>query len=372
DTIESLAGSDYPPEKLRIVTIDDGSSDDTWMWMNKARQAFSRRVVAVRSPTNRGKRHALYEGFSRARGSVLVTVDGDSAVLPDTLRNLVSPFVLDPRIGAVAGNVRVLNRDQGLLARMLDVAFTHAFEFMRASESEVDTVQCGPGALSAYRRSLVCSFQDRWLAQRFMGRPANIGEDRAMTNFVLRQGFIVRFQSNAVVLTEVPTRLDPLSRMFLRWARSNVRETLVLARFVFTRFRPESRLGARINLTWSVMQLLGGAGMFGVAVVAIALYPTTALWAVAGALLSGLFPAAIYVCSRASRGTVLRECGAALWAFPYGVLSLLALSWIGPYALLTAHRSGWLTRGLDRAPIAELPSRRIRRSSITTPLRVAR
>src|SRR5690554_1548590 len=254
-TLRSLVQSDYPRNKLRIVAVNDGSVDDTWRWMQQGAREFSDCVIALDCRENRGKRAALYEGFGRATGEVIVTVDSDSEVLPDTLRNLVSPLVRDARVGAVAGNVRVLNRDQGVIPAMLDVSFTYSFEFMRASQCRVDTVHCCPGALSAYRRSLVESCKDEWLAQTFCGRPAAIGEDRAMTNLVLRQGFLVRFQANAVVLTEVPTRTAQLCRMYLRWARSNVRETLVMASFVFTRFRRESALGARVNLVWSALAL---------------------------------------------------------------------------------------------------------------------
>ncbi|HLT37279.1 MAG TPA: glycosyltransferase family 2 protein, partial [Enhygromyxa sp.] len=225
----SLVCSDYPREKLQVIAVDDGSRDDTWAWMQRAADQLGGQIELIRCPVNRGKRHALYEGFLRASGEVIVTVDSDSEVLPNTLRNLVSPLVTDARVGAVAGNVRVLNHGAGPLAKMLELSFTHAFEFMRASESEVAAVLCCPGALSAYRRELVDEFRDEWINQTFFGAPAAIGEDRSMTNHVLRRGHHVRFQSNAIVLTEVPTNTPQLARMFLRWARSNVRESLVMA-----------------------------------------------------------------------------------------------------------------------------------------------
>jgi hyaluronan synthase len=257
-------------------------------------------------------------------------------VLPNTLRNLISPLVEDPRVGAVAGNVRVLNSDDGPLAKMLDLAFTHAFEFMRASESEVAAVMCCPGALSAYRRELVDEFREAWIAQAFLGAPAAIGEDRSMTNHVLRRGHHVRFQSNAIVLTEVPTNTPQLARMFLRWARSNVRESLVLAGFVYRRFRSEGRLGARINATLSYIRMIGAGLVFVPVVVGLITEPGWLPWILFAALVSGLLPAAVFATTRCPRG--------ALWAFPYSLYSLVCLTWISPWSLLTAHRSGWLTR----------------------------
>lgn len=348
-TIVSLIQSDYPREKLRIVAVDDGSRDDTWSWIERGAEEFSAYVTAVHCARNRGKRYALYEGFLRSRGDVVVTVDSDSEVLCDTLRNLVSPFVVDDEIGAVAGNVRVLNREQGILPRMMDVSFHYAFEFMRASESQVGAVQCCPGALSAYRLSLVRKVVHEWLDQTFFGRPANIGEDRALTNLTLREGYQVRLQTNAIVLTEVPVGLRQLSKMFLRWARSNVRESLVLATFVFARFRHHHLLGPRINFLTSASKIILGAIAFPVTVAAIFVRPSVLLLVVGTSLLSALYPFVVFALSRGVQG--------ALWAFPYAVLSSTALAWIGPWGLVTMHRSGWLTRQLPAAEKqAELPS----------------
>lgn len=254
-TIESILASDYPAHLLQIVSIDDGSRDDTWHWIQQGCDLDRSRVIGVRFPKNRGKREGLYEGFRRARGEIVVTIDSDSEILPNTLRNLVAPLVADPTVGGVGGNVRVLN-ERGLIARMLDVWYTFSFEFMRASESQVGSVACTPGALAAYRRSLVDSFRDEWVSQTFMGQSAAIGEDRALTNLVLRRGYKVLFQSNAIVLTEVPAGYVQLCKMLLRWARSDVRESIVMARWLFTPFRKGSLLGTRINFFWSILQLV--------------------------------------------------------------------------------------------------------------------
>ncbi len=96
---------------------------------------------------------------------------------------------------------------------------------------------------------------DTWRNQTFLGRPANIGEDRAMTNMILRRGYHVVFQQNARVFTEVPVAYSQLCKMYLRWARSNVRETIAMTSFIFTRFRKGSMLGARITLVSDVLKL---------------------------------------------------------------------------------------------------------------------
>lgn len=338
DTLMSLAASDYPRSRIEIIAVDDGSDDDTWVWMERAQDVLGDRVALIHGAANRGKKHALYEGFARTRAEVIVTVDSDSEVLADTLRNLVSPLVVDRRIGAVAGNVRVLNEHGGALARMLDLSFTYAFEFMRASESQVGCVQCCPGALTALRRSVVDVVKREWIAQSFFGQPASIGEDRALTNLVLREGHRVTFQSNAVVLTDVPERLPQLCKMLLRWERSNVRESLVMAGFIFGRFRPGPKLGARVNFVWSTLGMVMGPLALVALLAAAVSAPWVVLAALVGAGVSALLPASIYAAMREPRG--------AWWALPWAALSATALAWITPWAVLSCHRGGWLTRQL--------------------------
>ena len=344
-TLRSLAASDYPAHKLKIIAVDDGSVDDTWHWIQVAERELSGRISTIRLPENRGKRHALYAGFQKSKGDVLVTVDSDSVVEPQTLRHLVSPFLQDCRVGAVAGNVRVLNLKEGIIPRMLDVSFMFGFDFMRASQSEVETVMCTPGALSAYRRPVVMKVLDEWLVQTFFGKPANIGEDRAMTNLILRDGYFVRFQRNAVVYTNVPVRYKNLCKMFLRWARSNVRESIVMARFAFRRFRESSMLGARINLVLLLLSMTVCQALLVSTLVCLAMQPTVfGINILFGIVISSSFPAALYALKCRNS-----EC---LVAYVYGIYWFLSLSWISPYALFTMHRSGWLTRQI-KSPNAQ-------------------
>src|SRR5690606_36479754 len=212
DTLLSLTNSLYPAEKLQLLAIDDGSKDDTWDWMKKDKEDLGDRVVILQQPNNQGKRHALYRGFNLGTGEVFVTVDSDSIVEKDTLRNLVSPFVTNENCGAVAGNVRVLNNEKAIIPRMLNVSFVFSFEFIRSAQSVLGSVLCTPGALAAYSSKAVMNCLPEWINQTFMGQPTDIGEDRAMTNMILKQGYHVLFQRNAYVLTNIPEKFSSLHK----------------------------------------------------------------------------------------------------------------------------------------------------------------
>lgn len=337
-TLKSLAESDYPQEKLQLLSIDDGSKDDTWKWMQEAKKQLGNRVSICQQPKNMGKRHALYRGFNEGTGEVFVTVDSDSIVKKDTLRNLVSPFVTNENCGAVAGNIRVLNNKKALLPKMLDVSFVLSFEFVRSAESTLNSVLCTPGALAAYRSEAVFTCLPEWINQTFMGQPSDIGEDRAMTNMILKQGYHVLFQRNAYAYTNVPEQYQGLYKMFIRWGRSNVRENIQMSKYVFTNFREGSKIGTRLLFFSQATKIIMSYPFMLFMLFFVLTHPLLFLSSTfVSILVLSTFPVLFY----AKRYSLAES----FWAYSYSILFTFGLFWITPYAIATASKRGWLTRG---------------------------
>ncbi|MFK7833724.1 MAG: glycosyltransferase family 2 protein [Winogradskyella sp.] len=339
DTLVSLDNSNYPKHKIQIISIDDGSMDDTWSWMQDAKKTLGDRLEIYQQAKNLGKRHALYRGFNLGTGEIYVTVDSDSIVTEDTLRNLVSPFVKDDNCGAVAGNIRVLNNKKEILPKMLDVSFVLSFEFVRSAESNLNSVLCTPGALAAYKSTAVHACLPKWINQTFMGKASDIGEDRAMTNMILKQGKHVLFQKNAVAYTNVPIQYMGLYKMFIRWGRSNVRENLEMAKYVFSNFRTKGKAGTRVLFISQFLKILMCyplliSMLFFVCIHPLLFFGSTLVSILIASTFSVLFFTSKY---KTSEG---------LWAYAYSILFTFGLFWIAPYAIITANKSGWLTRGL--------------------------
>jgi hyaluronan synthase len=332
--IASIAAADYPRERLEILAIDDGSSDDTWRYIERAARRFPGLVTAIRLPANRGKRGALAEGLRRAKGEVAVTVDSDSVIERQTLAAIAGPF-RDPRVGAVAGKVAVHNRDAGLIPRMLHVRFVLSFDFLRSAQSMFRTVYCCPGALSAYRLPVVRGVLEQWERQTFLGVPCTYGEDRALTNLVLGAGYDAVYQRTAVVHTVVPETYAKLCKMYLRWDRSYIREEFRFARVVWK--RPLLwRMAAIYETTVTNLR-------FPIAYLSIGLWLANAMHdpsSIVRMLLAIMVVSTLYALYylRSERS----------WDFAYGILygyfSFFALTWIFPYAALTIRARGWLTR----------------------------
>ncbi len=248
-TVAAIAASDYPAGLLKIIAVDDGSLDDTHAHLLRAKGCYPGLLEIIRFANNRGKRHALYEAFRGVQTPFVVTVDSDTEVAPDAIRELVAPLVLDPDAGAATGRIRILNSRANLFTRMLDVNFAMAFDFTRAIESTFASVFCTSGAFSVYRSAALLRVADDWRDQKFLGRPCSYGEDRSLANFMLRLGYGTVFQRSAVARTRVPERLGQILKMLTRWARSNIRESIVFASVMFHANR-------RGNRFWPVLEFV--------------------------------------------------------------------------------------------------------------------
>ena len=334
--IYAAVASDYPADRLEIICIDDGSKDDTWTYMERAAQRYPHLVKAIRFPRNRGKKAGLYAGFTQGRGEFFVTIDSDSVVAPDTIKQVIAPMLQDPKIGAVAGNVKVYNRARSLLARMLAVRFVLAFDFLRASQSMYGCVTCTPGALSAYRKKALKPILKKWLQQTFMGLPANIGEDRALTNFVLRQGYYTAYQRSAIVHTLVPECYRGLCNMYLRWDRSNFRENWVQFKFIFTKYRERHRLLPIIDFFITQVEFPLTYLFLGLLLLSFYIYPIVMVKFFAGLGVFTLIWMYYYIHQE-------RDL-----EFIYGILysyyAFFFLHWVQPWAFFTVRNGRWLTR----------------------------
>ena len=333
-SIDSCANAIYPRDRMEIIVIDDGSIDDTWLHIERSVREHAGLVRAVQFPKNRGKREALAAGFRTAAGQIVVTVDSDSEIEPRTLLALAGPF-RDQRVGAVAGKVCVLNRFKSLLPRMLHVQFIISFDFLRSAQSTYGTVYCCPGALSAYRLSLVRRCLDKWVNQQFLGASCNTGEDRALTNNILDLGYKTVYQGTAVVHTLAPETYKKLCKMFLRWDRSYIREEIRLLKIMwklplsslFLTFIEKVTTNLRFPVAYFTMTLM----------IMMCIHdPFTIIRFLIAIGLTSTFFMLYFLRSERSK------------EFIYGILfsyfSCFALFWIFPYALFTLKNRSWMTR----------------------------
>ena len=231
--VQSALNQDYDGP-LQVVVVDDGGKQRLPSFKDLVESSPPHRsLLCLRLPTNQGKRHAQAAGLRGARGDYLVTMDSDTRLDPRAVDNALLQFE-DPRVGAVTGVCLVDNR-VSLLTRLIHLRYWNAFCQERASQSYLGVVTCCSGVFSVYRRRLVDGLTERYLNQRFLGRPCHYGDDRHLTNLLLWEGHEVRVALNALAWTQAPTRLLTWARQQRRWSQSFYREFLWSLRFVHRR-----------------------------------------------------------------------------------------------------------------------------------------
>jgi chitin synthase len=242
-TVHSCINQDYPVDKLEVIVVDDCSNDNSAARVRavitqlKAADTsdnayrVSERIRFLQQPKNMGKRDAMARGAREAKHELLVFVDSDSFLDPFAVRNIVQPFK-DKEMGGVSGRTDVANTYTNALTKMQAVRYSIAFRIMKAAEGYFDAATCLSGPLSCYRKDLVLRYMDAWLNQTFLGQKATFGDDRSMTNFILRYNRTT-YQDTAVCMTIVPRSYRVFLRQQMRWKRSWLRESLIASRYMW-------------------------------------------------------------------------------------------------------------------------------------------
>jgi len=328
-TIERIYTGGYPSSKLEVVVVNDGSTDATMEEMTRAQMRHPSLVV-VDFERGLGKRHGMAVCALLAKNEILVFVDSDSFVFPGALRKIVQGLA-DPGVGAVSGHTDVENAGTNVLTKMQDVRYFVSYRVMKAAEHLFGTVSCCPGCFSAYRKSYVLKALDKWLHQKFLGKTCTYGDDRSLTNEILRD-YRVLYDDEALATTIVPEKWGKYTRQQVRWKRSWIREFFFAGRF-FWKKHPVAAI------SWYAMTLLPLIAPL-VMFAALVWLPITTgqpvTFYIGGVLVVTLLWALFY----------WERTGRRHWwtAFAFTISYILFFSWQGYYAIATLRRTTWGTR----------------------------
>jgi cellulose synthase/poly-beta-1,6-N-acetylglucosamine synthase-like glycosyltransferase len=208
-TLESVLDTYY--EKLEVIIINDGSTDNTHQLVDSFLEAYEKNHflkpnVKYLDIENSGKAKALNKALKIATGEIVFTIDADSIMDRDTITNIVKRFD-DPAVAAVAGHVIIGNKKKPLeIIQQLE--YLCGFFFKRA-DSLFNSVYIIGGAAAAYRKSVL---------EKLGGFDHEIiTEDIELSTRMLAHGYKTKYASDAVVYTEGPDEFKGLCNQRLRW-----------------------------------------------------------------------------------------------------------------------------------------------------------
>ena len=248
--IRSLLELDYPA--YDILVIDDGSTDDTYARAAELEGYYGRATVRVVSKSNGGKAHALNTGIALARTPFVLCMDGDSRLAPGTLKYAM-PHFRDPRVGAVAGNVKVVNR-RNLWTCLQALEYIEGLNMARRAQGFVRAVNIVPGPIGVFRRDTLA---------RVGGYDIDTyAEDADLTLKLLTDGWHIVYEDRAIAYTEAPEQLLDLLKQRYRWTRGILQ---ALKKHSSALFAPRKRFATWVSLqsmlfeaiAWPLMNVFG-------------------------------------------------------------------------------------------------------------------
>lgn len=261
-TVLSLLAMDYP--SFEIIIVDDGSTDQTRAVASRLVGSYRDGAVEVKlvEKSNGGKATALNAGIQVSRYDFLLNVDGDSQLSPNTLRKTIRHFV-EPRLGAIAGNVKVSNRDN-VWTTLQALEYVEGLNMARSAQSVVKLVNIIPGPLGLFRKQAI--LDAGWYSSD------TFAEDADITLKIIRAGWRIEYEPEAQAYTEAPASVVDLLKQRYRWTRGIIQ---AVRKHGDLFFNPVINFGGTIvmwsmafeSLIWPIMNIFANAYFIFVALV---------------------------------------------------------------------------------------------------------
>ncbi|MEW6308614.1 MAG: glycosyltransferase [Bacillota bacterium] len=222
--LDSLAAQDYPPDRLEIICVDNGSSDDSLGVFSHSQTAHRSLSVQWVSLPVANKARALNAGIHMARGSLVICLDADVRLDWQAVSTMTGAFMTNPGLVAATGSVEVEPVRDGrgsIFTRILtaceSLEYLGAFRVGRRYQTLTDTLYTLSGAFSAFRREA--------LLATFLYDDATVSEDTKLTLDLRTQQLAshsLGCVDDAVAYVEPIRSLKALYAQRVRWQRGQL------------------------------------------------------------------------------------------------------------------------------------------------------
>ena len=208
-TLKSIFLEDYP-NTVHVIVINDGSKDET---VNIVRSFMSehQNLSLIDLNQNGGKANALNDGLEQCSTDIVITIDADSYLWKDALRNLVGRYLSDPaNTKAVAGEILIRNSRENWITKAQEWDYFLGIASVKRIQSLFQGTLVAQGAFSLY---------DRKTLVELGGWPNKVGEDIVLTWKILMAGYRVGHAENACAFTNCPNTFMKFVNQRRRWSR---------------------------------------------------------------------------------------------------------------------------------------------------------
>jgi len=208
---KSLAEQTY--QNFELIIVDDGSDDDTPI-IGKNLEQRGLIDLFLRNDMRGGKASGANMALTFTKGKYIVHLDADCSFDRDAIENVLIPFYLDEKIGAVGGNVKVRNDKDGLCQTLQSIEYLKTVSVGRIVTSHLGIYKIISGAFGAFKTEPL---------KALGGWDIGPGLDGDITVKFRKSGYRIYFSPTAICLTSVPIKFKILTKQRLRWDKSIIR-----------------------------------------------------------------------------------------------------------------------------------------------------
>jgi len=210
-TLQSVVELEYPPDKLEIIVVNDGSTDSTAQRVNDFIDKNPTHSIVLIGQPNQGKWKALNTALKSAKGTFFVCLDADSFVEQNALNKML-PHFTTPDVGAVVPLIKI--KDPTTLMQKIQWYEFLVNMFYKRLLGILNCIHVTPGPFSLYRTSIL---RDIGLFRR-----AHLTEDLEMALRLQKYHYKIIQILDAEVYTVMPTKLKDIYRQRNRWNKGSV------------------------------------------------------------------------------------------------------------------------------------------------------
>jgi poly-beta-1,6-N-acetyl-D-glucosamine synthase len=185
--LKNTLALDYPPGKLTIIFVTDGSTDGSEYKIKEFPD-----ILLLHSNERKGKMSALKRGMQLANTPVVIFSDANTELNPDCIYRIVSHYA-DPATGGVAGEKKIIKDQQTSAVGEAEGLYWQYESFMKKQDADFNTVVGAAGELFSIRTHLFTQLDDNIILDDFV-----------ISMKVCLQGFRIGYEPGAFA-TEFPS-----------------------------------------------------------------------------------------------------------------------------------------------------------------------
>lgn len=211
--MDALLGVSYPSNKLKIMVVNDRSTDRTKQIVDEYVERFAGRIVPFhRTHGKPGKASALKDAMQLVESEIIIVFDADYIPGRGLIKQLASPF-FDPEVGLVMGRVVPINAGHNMLTRLLDLERAGGYQVDQQARMNMDFVPQYGGTVGGIRIAALDSVGG-WIDD-------TLAEDTDLTYRAILKGWKSVYQNRSECYEEVPENWPVRIRQIARWTKGH-------------------------------------------------------------------------------------------------------------------------------------------------------